>query len=237
MLGERYDAGELQPDPSDEDVHGALERLLIAEVGEDVGGRLRAGRSRNDQVATLFKVFLRDHAHTIGVLVLDLVDALADQARHHLDVVMPGRTHLQHAQPVLLVPPPARPRLGAAARRRAAARLGPTGRRRLAVRLRRAGRLQPRPRPAGRGPRAGLRRLDAPTRSTAPPRATSSPSWPSSPRRSASTSAGSRRRSSCGRPGSSASSRCTTPGRPGRASCRRRRTPTSPSWRAASPAG
>ena len=101
-LGERYAEGSLHPDPSDEDVHGALERLLIAEVGEDVGGRLRAGRSRNDQVATLFKMFLRDHARTVGVLVLDLVDALADQARGHLDMVMPGRTHLQHAQPVLL---------------------------------------------------------------------------------------------------------------------------------------
>ena len=83
-------------------MHGALERLLIAEVGEDVGGRLRAGRSRNDQVATLFKMFLRDHAHAISALLVALVDALADQARGHLDVVMPGRTHLQHAQPVLL---------------------------------------------------------------------------------------------------------------------------------------
>jgi argininosuccinate lyase len=101
-LGERYAEGALHPDSSDEDVHGALERLLIAEVGEDVGGRLRAGRSRNDQVATLFKMFLRDHAHTIGAQLLDLVEAIADRARGHLDVVMPGRTHLQHAQPVLL---------------------------------------------------------------------------------------------------------------------------------------
>ena len=57
---ERYAEGSLRPNPSDEDVHGALERLLIAEVGEEVGGRLRAGRSRNDQVATLFKMYLRD---------------------------------------------------------------------------------------------------------------------------------------------------------------------------------
>ena len=71
-------------------------------MGEEVGGRLRAGRSRNDQVATLFKMFLRDHAHAVGALLLDLVEAIADQARGHLDVVMPGRTHLQHAQPVLL---------------------------------------------------------------------------------------------------------------------------------------
>jgi argininosuccinate lyase len=101
-LGERYAAGTLVPDPSDEDVHGALERLLLEEVGPEVGGRLRAGRSRNDQVATLFKVFLRDHARVIADQVLDLVDALATQARGHLDVIMPGRTHLQHAQPVLL---------------------------------------------------------------------------------------------------------------------------------------
>ncbi len=102
VLADRYAAGQLAPDPSDEDVHGALERLLILEVGEDVGGRLRAGRSRNDQVATLFRMFLRDHARVLAARVLDLVEALADQARDHLDAVMPGRTHLQHAQPVLL---------------------------------------------------------------------------------------------------------------------------------------
>jgi argininosuccinate lyase len=105
VLGERYDAGDLLPDPTDEDVHGALERLLLEEVGTDVGGRIRAGRSRNDQIATLFKVFLRDHARIVGGLALDLVDVLAAQARDHLDpvpTVMPGRTHLQHAQPVLL---------------------------------------------------------------------------------------------------------------------------------------
>ncbi|MGN6780940.1 MAG: lyase family protein, partial [Marmoricola sp.] len=101
-LGERYAAGELLPAPGDEDVHGALERLLMEEVGAELGGRLRAGRSRNDQVATLFKVFLRDHARRIAALLLDLVDALADQAAAHPDAVMPGRTHLQHAQPVLL---------------------------------------------------------------------------------------------------------------------------------------
>ena len=106
VLGERYDAGDLLPAVTDEDVHGALERLLLEEVGPEVGGRLRAGRSRNDQVATLFRAYLRDHAHTIAGLVLDLVDVLAAQADDHLapgrESVMPGRTHLQHAQPVLL---------------------------------------------------------------------------------------------------------------------------------------
>ena len=102
LLREEYDAGSLEPGPSDEDVHGALERLLIDRVGPDVGGRLRAGRSRNDQVATMLKAYLRDQARAIGALLLDLVDALAAQARTHLGAPMPGRTHLQHAQPVLL---------------------------------------------------------------------------------------------------------------------------------------
>ena len=95
-------SGEVVAAESDEDVHGALERLLLDEVGAELGGRLRAGRSRNDQIATLFKVFLRDHARVVAGQVLDLVDALTDQAEHHLGAVMPGRTHLQHAQPVLL---------------------------------------------------------------------------------------------------------------------------------------
>ncbi len=102
VLEERFHDGSLQPDPSDEDVHGALERLLLEEVGAEVGGRLRAGRSRNDQIATLFKMFLRDHARIVARDVLLLVEALVAQATEHLGAVMPGRTHLQHAQPVLL---------------------------------------------------------------------------------------------------------------------------------------
>lgn len=102
VLTDAYTSGRLQPAPSDEDVHGALERLLIEEVGADVGGKLRAGRSRNDQIATLFRSYLLDHARVVGGLVLDLVDALAAQAETHHGAIMPGRTHLQHAQPVLL---------------------------------------------------------------------------------------------------------------------------------------
>jgi argininosuccinate lyase len=102
VLADRFAVGDLVPGPDDEDVHGALERLLLAEVGSEVGGRLRAGRSRNDQVATLFKAYLRDHGRVISELLLDLVDVLAGQAQEHLGAIMPGRTHLQHAQPVLL---------------------------------------------------------------------------------------------------------------------------------------
>ena len=102
VLAQRFTDGDLVPQPTDEDVHGALERLLLEEVGPDVGGRLRAGRSRNDQIATLFRSYLLDHSLVVSRLVADLVDALAEQAAAHLDVIMPGRTHLQHAQPVLL---------------------------------------------------------------------------------------------------------------------------------------
>jgi argininosuccinate lyase len=95
-------SGAFTPAEDDEDVHTALERGLIERVGTDLGGRLRAGRSRNDQVATLFRMYLREHARVVGGLVLDVVDALVAQADRHLGVAMPGRTHLQHAQPVLL---------------------------------------------------------------------------------------------------------------------------------------
>ncbi|HET7398475.1 MAG TPA: argininosuccinate lyase [Intrasporangium sp.] len=95
-------SGAFGPAEDDEDVHTALERGLIERVGTDVGGRLRAGRSRNDQVATLFRRYLREHARVVADLVLDVVDALVGQADRHLGVAMPGRTHLQHAQPVLL---------------------------------------------------------------------------------------------------------------------------------------
>ena len=95
-------SGAFVPSDSDEYVHGALERGLIERVGPEVGGRLRAGRSRNDQVATLFRMWLRDSARRIGDGVLDVVEAIAGQAAAHPDAVMPGKTHLQAAQPVLL---------------------------------------------------------------------------------------------------------------------------------------
>nr|WP_280490318.1 argininosuccinate lyase [Nocardia carnea] len=87
---------------SDEDVHGALERGLIERVGTELGGRLRAGRSRNDQVATLFRMWLRDAVRRIAAGLVTVVDALVEQAAAHPDAVMPGKTHLQAAQPVLL---------------------------------------------------------------------------------------------------------------------------------------
>src|SRR5690606_18723547 len=101
-LEARVRDGEVVPADTDEDVHGALESALIGIVGPELGGRLRAGRSRNDQIATLIRLYLLDHAGVIAGHVVDLIDAIAAQAEQHETAVMPGRTHLQHAQPVLL---------------------------------------------------------------------------------------------------------------------------------------
>ncbi|MPY99624.1 MAG: argininosuccinate lyase [Actinophytocola sp.] len=95
-------SGEFTPTIADEDVHTALERGLLERAGVELGGKLRAGRSRNDQVATQFRMWLRDAARRVTAGTLDVVDALVSQAKAHPDAVMPGRTHLQHAQPVLL---------------------------------------------------------------------------------------------------------------------------------------
>jgi argininosuccinate lyase len=91
-----------EPAETDEDVHGALERRLVELVGAELGGRLRAGRSRNDQIATLIRMYLRDALRVVANGIGGVVGALHQQARDHLGVAMPGRTHLQHAQPVLL---------------------------------------------------------------------------------------------------------------------------------------
>ena len=98
-LADEIASGTLHPDPTDEDVHTAIERSLIERLG-DLGGRLRAGRSRNDQVSTDFRLYLRDHAAQVALAVTDLQAALLDQARTHVDTYSPGFTHLQHAQPV-----------------------------------------------------------------------------------------------------------------------------------------
>ncbi len=95
-------SGAFVPAPDDEDVHTALERGLIERAGATLGGKLRAGRSRNDQIATLIRVYLREEARHLAGRVLDIAQALVGQAVHAGDAVMPGRTHMQHAQPVLV---------------------------------------------------------------------------------------------------------------------------------------
>src|SRR5690606_29522742 len=79
-----------------------LERGLMERAGDELGGKLRAGRSRNDQIATQVRMYLRQNARLIAQQVVTVVDELITQAEAAGDAVMPGRTHLQHAQPVLL---------------------------------------------------------------------------------------------------------------------------------------
>ncbi len=93
--------GSFRPTADDEDVHTALERGLLERVGA-LGGKLRAGRSRNDQVATDLRLYLRDAARRVAARVAELETALVGLAERHRGTAMPGMTHLQHAQPVLL---------------------------------------------------------------------------------------------------------------------------------------
>lgn len=98
----RVTSGAFVPQPSDEDVHSALERGLTEIAGAQLGGKLRAGRSRNDQIATFIRMYLLDNSDTLQDMLLDLAAAIAAQAEAHPDAILPGRTHLQSAQPVLL---------------------------------------------------------------------------------------------------------------------------------------
>ncbi len=100
-LAEACRTGRFRPSATDEDVHTALERGLLERAGS-LAGKLRAGRSRNDQIATDLRLYLRDHARLITSRLAELETALIDQAERHLDTPAPGMTHLQHAQPVLL---------------------------------------------------------------------------------------------------------------------------------------
>ena len=101
-MAEDYVDGRLEPRPDDEDVHGALERELIARVGPEIGGAIRAGRSRNDQIATFVRMYLRDRTSGIRHILLELIRILILRLEEAGQRVMPGRTHFQHAQPILV---------------------------------------------------------------------------------------------------------------------------------------
>lgn len=94
-------AGTFRPDPEAEDVHYAVERRLVALVGE-VGKKLHTGRSRNDQVATDLRLYLRDQIDHLRQALWELRGVLLDLAERHLETILPGYTHLQRAQPISL---------------------------------------------------------------------------------------------------------------------------------------
>ena len=100
-IKEQIDAGEFPFDINDEDIHMSVEKALIADIGE-AGARLHTGRSRNDQVVTDTHLFAKKRATDLMAANLELRRVLVDQAKAHFDVILPGYTHMQHAQPVLL---------------------------------------------------------------------------------------------------------------------------------------
>ena len=99
-VAQDFVAGAAHPSEADEDVHTFLERVLIERLGP-IGGKLRAGRSRNDQAANDLKLYLRDKARVIAGAMLELHAALIAQAEQHIDTLSTGFTHLQPAQPIV----------------------------------------------------------------------------------------------------------------------------------------
>lgn len=98
---EEFASGRFSFAPSDEDIHTAVERRLTELIG-DAAGKLHTGRSRNDQVATDFRLWILQAVPALGAALKDLQSAFVDQAEAAGETVMPGYTHLQRAQPILL---------------------------------------------------------------------------------------------------------------------------------------
>jgi len=99
-IDEDFAAGKVAPIQADEDVHTFIERLLTERLGS-LGGKLRAGRSRNDQSANDMRLWLRDQVRVLALAILDLQHALVEQAEQHVQTIAPGFTHLQQAQPIV----------------------------------------------------------------------------------------------------------------------------------------
>ena len=96
---QEFETGEFDLQEADEDVHTAVERRLTEIIG-DVGGKLHTGRSRNDQVATDFRLWSMRAANRLSEELRDLQSALVETSEHHVETLMPGYTHLQPAQPI-----------------------------------------------------------------------------------------------------------------------------------------
>ena len=96
-----YEKGIFEPDFPSEDIHFAIENLLILKIG-DLGKKLHTGRSRNDQVGTDIRLWLRKKIKEIDDLLLILQKSLLQIAQQNINVLIPGYTHLQRAQPLSL---------------------------------------------------------------------------------------------------------------------------------------
>lgn len=100
-IAHEIEKGLWQPDPTAEDIHTAIENRLYEKVGA-LAGKLHTARSRNDQVATDVRLYLKESIRTLGTNLIALINTLIELAQQHTETVMPGLTHQQHAQPVSL---------------------------------------------------------------------------------------------------------------------------------------
>ncbi|HIQ27554.1 MAG TPA: argininosuccinate lyase [Sulfurovum sp.] len=98
-IKEKIENGEIVLDGDDEDIHMAIERHLTELIG-DAGKRMHTARSRNDQVALDFRMFVQRNGLTIAELLLENIKTFIDVAQKNAKVMLPGMTHLQHAQPI-----------------------------------------------------------------------------------------------------------------------------------------
>ncbi|KAF2085919.1 argininosuccinate lyase [Saccharata proteae CBS 121410] len=95
-----WEEGTFAIQPNDEDIHTANERRLGEVIGKDIAGKLHTGRSRNDQVATDLRMWLRDQLRKLETYLVDFLNVIASRAEKEMEYVMPGYTHLQRAQPI-----------------------------------------------------------------------------------------------------------------------------------------
>ncbi|MGD0896030.1 MAG: argininosuccinate lyase [Acidimicrobiales bacterium] len=101
QVGEEFSSGRFEFAAGDEDIHTAIERR-VTEIAGDAGAKLHTARSRNDQVATALRLYVRRRIGEVAGLVLDLGETLRDRAARAEGITLPGYTHLQRAQPVAL---------------------------------------------------------------------------------------------------------------------------------------
>ena len=100
-IKQRIETGDFEFDINDEDIHMSVEKALIADIGE-AGARLHTGRSRNDQVVTDTRLFAKRRCTDLMHANVELRQVLVNMAERHMDTILPGYTHMQHAQPVYL---------------------------------------------------------------------------------------------------------------------------------------
>ncbi|KAJ9103535.1 argininosuccinate lyase [Naganishia cerealis] len=100
VVEKEWELGKFVEKPGDEDIHTANERRLGEVIGKHIAGKVHTGRSRNDQVATDMRIFVRETLTTLLEYLSQLIGTIVNRAGQEIDVLMPGYTHLQRAQPI-----------------------------------------------------------------------------------------------------------------------------------------